>query len=623
MKISVSSIEMPVAPLGPESPLPPLGGPSLVTVPADLSAADPEMARNLAYGRPNTLLPYTVQDGYSRNLVDSAVKTAVVENEFMRAEFLLEFGGRLWSLYDKRHKRELLHRNPVWQPGNLGLRNAWFAGGVEWNLGTTGHTALTCAPMHAANVGGKFLRLWEFERMRELVYQLDVWLDKAVLYVNVTISNVNAHEVPVYWWSNIAVPERAGTRVLAPADRAWHLNFDGILHRADAPDGYTDRYEHAADYFYDIEPSRRPWIAAVDSDGVGLLQTSTDQLRGRKLFVWGRSNGGQRWQEWLSPPGHAYLEIQAGLARTQLEHLPMPAGERWSWLESYSLVSLGRAVAHGAYGGAVAGVEGILPALPAVDVSLVDTVPTEILHRGSGWGALETRIRKLGLPGTPFGDDTLGRDQASWLNLLETGTMVAPAPRLAPASYQVSPQWRERLENASAHNWFTLLHLGVARWHAGLRDSAVEAWSQSYKQAANPWALRNLAFADADASAAVELLKQAHAMVPGVRALATETILAFLEAGKPAEAMTFIDRLVLDLRLHGRIRLLECRAAIAAGRLDRATRIVDTGIVVDDLREGEDALDDLWFSYHSQRGTTPVPQLPCLYDFRTGAREQG
>lgn len=633
MTISLGEITMPVAPLGPENPLPPLAGPGLVTMPADMSA--------FAYGRPNTLLPYTVQDGYTRSLVDTAVKTAVLENEHLRAEFLLDYGARLWSLYHKGHKRELLHRNPVLQPANLALRNAWFAGGVEWNLGTTGHTPLTCAPMHAARVGENVLRLWEFERMRELVYQLDIWLDGEVLCVQVRLTNPHPHEVPVYWWSNIAVPQTPGMRVLAPAETAWQLGFDGVIRKVAAPSSLD--FEHAVDFFYDIAAERQPYIAALDAGGVGLLHTSTRELRGRKLFHWGNSTGGQRWQEWLSPPGHPYLEIQAGLARTQLEHLPMPGNSQWTWLETYRLAT---------------GDDFDLT-MPSADAALADREPTERLHRGSGWGALERHARAIAAdhrgedagPGaasavgastggtsaggastggalagdanawafpaaTPFDDDTLGRDQASWLTLLETGTMPAPAPRLAPASYQVGPQWRQRLENANPHNWFTLYHLGVARWHAGDRDGACTAWESSHEAAPNPWALRNLAFAG---DSPVERLRAAHAMVPGVRAIAVEAVQAMIDAGKPAEALTFIDRLVLDLRAHGRIRLLECRAALDAGRLDRAARIVDTGIVVDDLREGEDALDDLWFTYHTRRGTSPIPQLPCLYDFRTGA----
>lgn len=582
--IYLSEISMPVAPLGPDNPLPPLGGPVLVTEPS---------TTDFNYGRPRTLLPYTIQDGYTRNLVDTQVKTVVVENEHLRAEFLLDYGGRLWSLYHKGHRRELLHRNPILQPANLALRNAWFAGGVEWNLGTTGHTALTCAPMHAARVNDNVLRLWEFERMRELVYQLDVWLDGEVLCVQVRLTNPRPHEVPVYWWSNIAVPQTPGMRVLAPAPEAWRLGHDGVLRKVIAPS--TLDFEHAVDFFYEIPDDQQPYIAALDADGIGLLHTSTHNLKGRKLFHWGHSTGGQRWQEWLSPPGHPYLEIQAGLARTQLEHLPMPGNSQWTWLETYRL----------------AAADDFDLTLPTVDVGLADREPAERLHVGSGWGALEG----LDLPGTPFHLDSLGRDQASWLTLLDTGTMTAPAPRLAPASYQVGPQWRERLERAAPHNWFTLYHLGVARWHAGDRESACAAWENSHELMPNPWASRNLAFAG---DQPIERLRAAHAVAPGVRAIAVEAIQAMLDAGKPAEALTFIDRLVLDLRMHGRIRLLECRAALAAGRIDRAARIVDTGIIVDDLREGEDALDDLWFTYHTRRGTSPVPQLPCLYDFRTG-----
>src|SRR2546430_10789644 len=88
---------------------------------------------------------------------------------------------------------------------------------------------------------------------------------------------------------------------------------------------YTTRARAAGDYFFDIPATQRPWIAALDGSGQGLAHTSTQRLCGRKLFLWGQHPGGARWQEWLSGPDAAYLEIQAGLARTQLEHLPLPA----------------------------------------------------------------------------------------------------------------------------------------------------------------------------------------------------------------------------------------------------------------------------------------------------------
>ena len=42
--------------------------------------------------------------------------------------------------------------NPVFQPGNLAIRNAWFSGGVEWNMGIRGHSVYTCSPVFAARV---------------------------------------------------------------------------------------------------------------------------------------------------------------------------------------------------------------------------------------------------------------------------------------------------------------------------------------------------------------------------------------------------------------------------------------------------------------------------------------
>ncbi|GII67512.1 hypothetical protein Skr01_75970 [Sphaerisporangium krabiense] len=625
--VRLSHMAIPVADLGEENPLPSLVTAELATRPPQVADADEEMVANLAYGRMSSILPYTMQDGYTRDLTDRTLSTAVVESDVLRAEFLLGLGGRMWSLVHKPTGRELLHRNPFVQVANLALRNAWFAGGVEWNLGTTGHTALTCAPVHAARVvrpdGVEVLRLWEWERMRGLAYQLDIWAPPGspVLFVQVRIVNPNQHEVPVYWWSNIAVPEEPGMRVLAPASHAWRGHDGTGLDYVTAPDGDPFAIKRATDHFFDIPRENRKWIAALDSDGTGLVHVSTDRLRGRKLFVWGQGAGGRRWQEWLSPPGSPYLEIQAGLARTQLEHLALPAGESWSWVEAYGLLHAG--------GDPEAALESLLPrsAMDGVEGCL-DRPPTEILHAGSGWGALESRRRRLTSPATPFPDSTLGAEQEPWLELLRTGQVPEGTPNTAPVSYQVGPDWRALLEMAPP-TWPGLLHLGVARFHAGDAEGAAAAWESSLALARNPWALRNLAVVArqaGDVASAAVLLREAHSMAPAVRALAVEALEVLIEVD-PAEALTFVDGLAPDTRTHGRIRMLECAAAIRAGRLERAQRVADTSLVVDDLREGEDSLGDLWFRYHEARAAAADPAstarrvreenpMPRPYDFR-------
>lgn len=101
------------------------------------------------------VLPYRMQDKYSREKKPIFLKTVVLENEKRRAVFLPEYGGRLQSFVNKETGKEILYRNPVFQPANLGIRNAWFSGGVEWNAAQYGHTVYSSSPVYFAKCIGK------------------------------------------------------------------------------------------------------------------------------------------------------------------------------------------------------------------------------------------------------------------------------------------------------------------------------------------------------------------------------------------------------------------------------------------------------------------------------------
>ncbi|WP_431892763.1 DUF5107 domain-containing protein [Nonomuraea sp. bgisy101] len=598
-------MKLTIADAGPVSPLPILRPPAV-------PIAD--------FGHPPSMLPYGRRDSYGRDSVEREVPAVTLENERLRAVFLPGLGGRLWSLVDLATGRELLHRNPVIQPANLALRDAWFAGGVEWNLGTTGHWALTCDPLHAAWVDAPYpvLRLYEYERLRGLVVQIDASLPPGspALVVSVAVRNPRPETVPVYWWSNIAVPQTPGTRVLAPAAQADHFGYaqrlTTVAYPGEPDSSYPATWSEAADYFFHIT-SDTPWIAAVDAEGHGLLHTSTSRLKGRKLFGWGTSPGGARWQQWLSGPGAPYLEIQAGLARTQLQHLPLPGGTTWTWTETYSPLALPHPDAP--YDRARAAVEAAAGTLALAHPSLsehaagawTDRPVAEAVHRGSGWGALERRAG--GLPessATPFPDDTLGEEQTPWLALLEEGGLPGEAVCV------VGPRWLSLLRGAA--DWHGLYHLGLNLWATGDRSGAQAAWGRALAERRHPLVLRALAESHrigGDDAAAAVLLLEAHTLAPAVRPLTVETLSALIAAGRPADALALVDGLDPDDRAHGRTRLLEAQAALAAGERARTGRILEEGLVVPDLREGEDALDDLWFAYHGRDS-----ELPAAYDFR-------
>ncbi|MEU5386411.1 DUF5107 domain-containing protein [Kitasatospora cineracea] len=653
-ELRLATLTLPTAPVGPVNPLPPLfTGADLHQV-EDTGEADEEMRHNIGYGRVPSVLPYLVQDGYTRDLAPAEHPVAVLENDTLRAVFLLGAGGRLQSLVHKPTGRELLFRNPVFQPANLALRGAWLAGGVEWNTGTIGHAPTTCEPLHTARLtrpdGTPVLRMWEYERIRGTVFQIDACLpdDSPVLLVHVRITNPHPHTVPVYWWSNIAVPEAPDVRVLAPADAAWQFSYDRKVRRVDLPAPHgtdlsrTTRSRDAADYFFDLPPGRRRWIAALDADGRGLVQTSTERLRGRKLFLWGQGPGGRHWQEWLAGPGTGYLEIQAGLARTQLEHLPMPAGARWSWTEAYGLLEADPAAVHGedwtaARDAAEHALDTLLPP-HRLDAELeaaahwADRAPDRILQAGSGWGALEERRRAhtgqgpLPTPGTPFPADTLGPEQAPWLELLTHGTLDPGDPHQPPASHQSDPAWIPPL--TAADTWLAHLHLGTLHAHRGDHDSARACWQRSLDRHPTAWAWRNLAALAAhtgDLDEAAHAYRQALRHAPALLPLVLESTALLLRAGHPREVLDHLDALTPAQRATGRARWTEARAALDSGDVERCGRLLHEGIEIADLREGEGSLHELWFAHRraataSGTGAAPDegsgPDLPRAYDFR-------
>lgn len=304
----------------------------------------------IGYGARETSYPYTEQNLYEDEKLQK-LPVAVLENEFLLAAFLPGLGGRLWRLYDKKNKKDILYTNDVIRFRNLSIRNAWFSGGVEWNCGIIGHTPFTCSPMYTAQVTGKngeeVLRFYEFERVRGIYYQMDFWLNANILMSCVRIVNPNDEVVPMYWWSNMATPEYKGGRVAVPANSAYN-NSDGMGikklsipydNRTDV--SYPENIPNTIDYFYDIKEDKNKFIANVDSDGYGLLQFSGNRLKGRKLFSWGHLKGSAHWQEMLTDKAGWYVEIQAGLGKTQYECLPMPPKTVWSFMECYTLANIG------------------------------------------------------------------------------------------------------------------------------------------------------------------------------------------------------------------------------------------------------------------------------------------
>ncbi len=630
--VTVRTRRLKIAELGPENPLPAVGawlerpyriGPG---IPADIAAA-------AAFGAVPNIYPYRQQDGYGRQTAERKVPAVVLENSRIRAVFLPNLGGRLWELYDKATGKQLVHTQQQIQFANLALRNAWFAGGIEWNIGTRGHSPTTCSPLHTALVhtpeGQELLRMWEFDRLREAVFQLDAWLppDSATVFVAVRIRNPNTYDVPMYWWSNAAVPETGGTRVISPAAGAFGTDDDGGIARVrpSAHGGLDATWPahnpRAADFFFDLAPQQRRWIVSADHDGDGLALVSSARLRGRKLFVWGQGPGGQRWQDWLSPGGGRYAEIQAGLAQTQFEHLVMPAGAAWSWVEAYGNAGLDAAPAHSAdWDRAVAHAEMKVQELvpgTAVQEALAaaarwaDLPPHRHVLVGGGWGALEAARRRrsrtawIDETGTPFPGESITADQQPWLELL-AGRGFAGAP-----TFVAGRDWEELLA-AAGPGAEAALHRAIIR-HAGQDFAAAEElYEQSLRLDPTALAHRGLGLAKLatdQPEAGLAQLRAACTMEPANLPLLAEAMSLHIRHGQPGQVPGMVREAPNDLAAVGRVRFLTSLALARSGHVDEAAAILKAGVEIADLREGENSLTALWLE------VCPGEAVPVHYQF--------
>ncbi|WP_052663863.1 DUF5107 domain-containing protein [Psychromicrobium lacuslunae] len=622
---------MSLAPVGPLNPLPNLGKP--LENPYQITGEVPaEIIENSRYGHPATLHPYQLQDQYSRVLQSVEQTVVTLENARLQAKFLPELGGRLWELTDKATGKNLLHTPAQIQLGNLALRNAWFAGGIEWNIGTRGHSPSTCSPLHTAILttpeGQEVLRMWEFDRLREVIFQIDAWLpeDSAFLHLAVRINNPNPHSVPIYWWSNAAVPQTAETRVIAPAQSAFASDYQHGIKRRSPQDldgvdaSWPSRNSVAADYFFDLEPAQRRWIVASDAEGDGLAMLSSERLRGRKLFVWGESQGGQRWQRWLSPDGGNYAEIQAGLAQTQFENLELPAGESWSWLECYGNADLEPGPAHADWSIAVPHAQRRLAeALPETELSesyqrwlaWAELEPQRHILNGSGWGALEAELRSQQgaswqADGTPFAAETISAAQRPWLRLLSEGIFAGAD------SYVAGGAWDRLLAAATGEPAEIALHRGIISQGVGDQQAAAEHYRQAL--AVKPLALgwRGLAIAEQNPGHYLS----ACAVQPDNRALLIEALTALLQKSQPTVAWQLLERSALlpaELAAKGRLAFLAAQILAALGRPEEAAELLKSDLLVADIREGENSLAELW------RQVLPGQPIPASYQFTMSA----
>ncbi len=550
-----------------------------------------------------------MQASYNRVESDTEFNAAILEDENYKAIFLPELGGRLWSLFDKRNNKELLYCNDSVKVANLALCNAWFAGGVEWNLGIRGHSPYTLRPMFAQKVeakdGGTFLRMYEYEEIRGLCYAVEARLTEKGLAVNITVNNTKDTETLMYWWSNIAAPQTKDTRIYVPCNKTYATAYyEGgynvskidvpIANGVDISD--PNHAKRSADYFYDIPDENPKWIAAIEGDGIGLVHYTDNRLLGRKTFLWGQTPGGKHWNEWLTT-GRDYLEIQAGLCKTQFEHFEIPAHCELQWTELYSGISL----EEGDYATRVAKINETLPGTD-IFTGLFDEAKAgelEVIGSGRGYVAEKLHNKKFG-DKYNFTKDSLTKDEEYYLNALGLGELHFDEN----TAFVYDEKWADVILSKDNLCYFDYYILALISYAHGDYDKADEYFTKSlegqktwYVSAA--YAVFNSVVLN-NHDKACDLILEAAEMNPDNREVLTALGEISIRAERPQLFIEKFNNADSKLKIIGRLRMYMGQCLVMNRQIDEAKEYINGELLVPDIREGEYAISNIWVMLYRQ-----------------------
>lgn len=629
-KVYTEDLILPSADLGVESPLPNFRTANIC------SDYEPDKNRvpmgydRIGYGwnTGGVVLPYRMQDGYNRDKKDRAWFSVVLENEYIKAVVVPGMGGKLYSLFDKKNNKDLFFSNPVFQPGNLGIRNAWTSGGAEYNFGKLGHHYQTCDPLHCSIIEtsiGKIVRIFTWDRIGLCSYHYDFCLpdDSPYLLTYVRIINPNKKEIPVYWWTNIAVPVQKGGRTIAPANTGYLNTVVYDIREGWKGEELTQPSDipHAYDIFFRIPiENQRKWEVCVDKEGNGILYASTDRLVGRKLFTWGGGKGGRHWNEFLSSKEcPSYLEIQGGLAYSQMHSVPMPSETEWDWLEVL-----------GAYEGSKEAVTCEWEKAYEISGKIVDEVLPQwvidayfavmqkyknkkgnVVFKGQGWGALENyRAKVTGKPSYipedfDFSEDDMTEKQSLWKEFIETGILREPKSVFDdPGEYMVQEEWFELLKKSAKkdNNWFVNFHIGVCYMERVNYVNARAYFQISNDLKENSWATYGLATICSRVNKDdmyYELMEKAYKLDPTNYYIFNELTQNLFGDKKYEELDRIISIMDPSLIKYERVKLSVMKNAIKKNDFATIEKYID--LEVSTNREGELSLSELWFEMMARK----------------------
>lgn len=291
--------------------------------------------------------PYTLQNNRSYTIENVEHESIMLENDYLKLILLPNYGGRLFSAFDKINSREVFYRNAVIKPRMIGTRGAWISGGVEFNFPIS-HSPNTMDRVNYLTKtyedGSAAVEFGNIELISGMNWKVELRLyrDKAYIEQKVSLYNPTRELNRFYFWTNAAIDFDQSTKLLYPFD--WCVNhMDSHYIKWPFYKGRDYSNLHEVPYAYETfgKLMNHNFFGAYSMDKqYGVVHYADRKiLKGAKFFTWGNDELSNVWNAALTDDDSKYLEIQSGPFESQMVYKFMKPHQQLQWSEYWYPIS--------------------------------------------------------------------------------------------------------------------------------------------------------------------------------------------------------------------------------------------------------------------------------------------
>ncbi|MDX3917137.1 MAG: DUF5107 domain-containing protein [Pseudosphingobacterium sp.] len=269
------------------------------------------------------IYPYFRFDGFTDQAVSKEWKVVELENEFLKIQIMPEIGGKIWTAYDKKNKRDFLYNNGVVKFRDIAMRGPWTSGGIEANYGIIGHTPNTSTPVDYLTRENKdgsvscFISTLDLLTRTRWTIEIKLEKDKAYFSTRSFWTNSTPLEQAYYTWMNLGIPAGTDLQFLYPGSH--YIGHDGESHpwpidTAGRDLSFYKENDFGGSKSYHVLGVHSNYFSAYwkNSDYGMIHYANREEKLGKKIFLWAQSGEGKMWEQLLTDKSGQYVEIQSG-----------------------------------------------------------------------------------------------------------------------------------------------------------------------------------------------------------------------------------------------------------------------------------------------------------------------